>query len=300
MLVSATAFVLFSIGICCTSIQQLKGRLSMSKKQVGFLLIIAAAVFATFAFVIWPFAAKQPAERSSPAQAVEGYYDWYLDYIGEPGSDDFRNPLVDRAYRDSEYLSASFVGHVDELLSAVTPMGADPFLCAQDIPTFLKVDAVLTTGETASVVMRSSFDGHVFTVDTQETDEGWLITNVTCGGSPEGVAKAFYTWYLAYFGDRAAGEMNNPLVDGAYRESGFLTDAFIQRVDEELDAQTPGGGDPFLLAQDIPHAFSVDPGREADTAIVHLQFGSETVHHLQLAFERQDGHLLIDQIELAQ
>jgi hypothetical protein len=42
----------------------------MSKKQVGFLLIIAAAVFATFAFVIWPSAAKQPVDRSSPTQTV--------------------------------------------------------------------------------------------------------------------------------------------------------------------------------------------------------------------------------------
>jgi len=272
----------------------------MSKKQIGFVLIIAAAVFATFTFVIRPFAAAQPVDRSSPAQVVDGYYAWYLDYIGEPGSDDFRNPLVDRAYRDSAYLSESFVGHVDELLSTDTPMGADPFLCAQDIPASLKADAVLTSDETASVVVRSSFDGHVFTVDTQKTDEGWLITNVTCGGSPEGLAKAFYTWYLAYFGDRAAGEMNNPLVDGAYRESGFLTDAFVQRADEELDAQTLGGGDPFLLAQDIPQAFSVDPGRETDTAIVHLQFGSNSVHHLQLTFERQDGHLLIDRIDVAQ
>jgi hypothetical protein len=272
----------------------------MSKKQVGFLLIIAAAVFATFAFVIWPSAAKQPVDRSSPAQTVEGYYAWYLDYIGEPGSDDFRNPMVDRAYRDSAYLSESFVGHVDELLSADTPMGADPFLCAQDVPTSLKADAVLTNGKTASVVVRSSIDGHIITVDTQKVDEGWLITNVTCGGSPQGGAKAFYTWYLAYFGDRAAGEMNNPLVDGAYRESGLLTDAFIRRVDEQLDAQTPGGGDPFLLAQDVPQAFSVDPGREADTAIAHLQFGSDSVHHLQLTFERQDGHLLIERIEAAQ
>ena len=41
-------------------------------------------------------------------------------------------------------------------------------------------------------------------------------------------------------------------------------------------------------------------GREADAAIVHLQFGSESVHHLQLTFKRQNGHLLIDQIEVAQ
>ena len=272
----------------------------MSKKQIGFLIIIAAAVFATLAFVIWPYATKQTADQDTPEQVVDAYYAWYLDYIGDPGSDDFRNPMVDRAYRDSQYLSPSFVGHVDALLSADTPMGADPFLCAQDIPTSLTPGAVFTTGETASVVVRSSIDGHVFTVDTKKADGNWIITNITCGRSPEGTAKAFYTWYLAYFSDRATGEMNNPLIDGAYRDSGFLTDAFIQRLNEELDAQTPGGGDPFLLAQDIPQAFSVDPGREPDTAIVHLQLGGDSVHHLQLSFERQDGHLLIDQIVLAQ
>ncbi|HEX6386576.1 MAG TPA: hypothetical protein VF177_18040, partial [Anaerolineae bacterium] len=45
-----------------------------------------------------------------------------------------------------------------------------------------------------------------------------------------------------------------------------------------------GGFDPFLLAQDIPQSFSVDPGPAENTAVVHLQFGPDSVRHLLLTF----------------
>ena len=50
---------------------------------------------------------------------------------------------------------------------------------------------------------------------------------------------------------------------------------------------THGGYDPFLLAQDIPQDFSVDPGVVAGTAVVHLQFSPESVKHLLVTLDEK-------------
>jgi hypothetical protein len=111
-------------------------------------------------------------------------------------------------------------------------------------------------GPTPNILVQTSFADHFFTVDLRQMDgDIWQISNVTCGGNPAGNAKAFYTWYLGYIGDPATEQFRNPLVDGAYRESGFLTAAFIDKVDETIAGFDQGGFDPFLLAQDIPHRF---------------------------------------------
>jgi hypothetical protein len=232
-------------------------------------------------------AADPPAapESVTPQQVTENFYNWYLDYIGDRASDTFRNPLVDKAYHDTPYLTASFVEHIDELLASFEGGGYDPFLCAQDIPTAMTPDVVFARNGMASVVVRSSFPNHLITVDLRPEGENWLIGNITCANNPTGIATTFYTWYLGYIGDRATGEFRNPLVDQAYHGHPLLAESFVQEVDElltEMREQGPGGYDPFLLAQNIPVDFSVDPGVEAGTAVVHLQFGPDSVRHLQV------------------
>jgi len=66
--------------------------------------------------------------------------------------------------------------------------------------------------------MRTDFINHVFSVDLFFKDNRWLIGNITCDFTPEGTAKAFYTWYLGTIRNEADGEMRNPMVDGAYRD----------------------------------------------------------------------------------
>jgi hypothetical protein len=136
------------------------------------------------------------------------------------------------------------------------------------------------------------------TADLYKSGETWKIGSITCGFSPDGTAKAFYTWYLAYIGDRSSDEMRNPLVDGAYRESGFLSAEFIQ----ELDGLIAEGitADPILMAQDIPQDFSVDPGTEVGTAIVHLQFGPDSVRHIKVSLTENGGSWMITGISLAE
>jgi hypothetical protein len=106
--------------------------------------------------------------------------------------------------------------------------------------------------------------------------------------SPAEVTAAFYTWYLDYIGATGSEDMRNPLVDGAYRASPYLTQSLIGHIDEllaKMRAQDRGGYDPFLLAQDIPQDFSVDPGVEPGTAVVHLQFGPDSVRHLLVTMD---------------
>ena len=264
-----------------------------NKKIFSIVLIVFVAILVSGAIIFRP----ESLFRSQPEQVVQDFYTWYLDYIGDPASGNFQNPLVDKAYHNSDYLTASFAQHIDDVLAGFEGQsGYDPFLCAQAIPTVINTDGVFQHGELASVIVRTNFIHHYMTVDLIKNGNKWNIMNITCGFSPEGTAQAFYTWYLAYIGDRTSGEMHNPLVDGAYRESGFLSDAYIL----ELDSLTAGGipADPILMAQDIPHDFSVDPGVDENTAIVHLQFGSETVRHLKVSMVSELGAWKINSISL--
>jgi hypothetical protein len=223
--------------------------------------------------------AEEPVAAKTPEEAVGAFYDWYLAYIGDRASDSFRNPVVDRAYRDSAHLTAGFVQAVDDLLvnweSDYGYFPHDPFLCAQDIPTEIAVESVFYNGETANVLVSTSFADHTITLDVQEDEGAWFIDNITCADSAVGTTKAFYTWYLGYIGGQGGADRRNPLVDGAYRENPYLTEAFVAQVDETLASFDKGGADPILMAQDIPQGFMVEPGRTENEALVTFMFFGE-------------------------
>jgi hypothetical protein len=239
--------------------------------------------------IVCPAPEFEPA--TTPAQVVADFYDWYLNYARTA------NPLVDKAYHGHPYVAEGFAGRVDEILASFEVGGYDPFLCAQDVPERVGLDGVFMNGPTPNVLVRTTFPGHYFTVDLRASGDGsWQISNVTCNVAPDGLAKAFYTWYLAYVGDTATGELRNPLVDGAYRRSGFLSNAFSARVNEIVAGFERGGYDPFLLAQDVPTAVSVDPGFLSDTVVVGLYFGPDSVKMIQVSCVPELGHWLIDDI----
>ena len=236
-------------------------------------------------------ATNPPVELKTPDSVVRAFYDFYLGYIGDPATENFHNPLVDKAYHDTPYLTESFVQHIDELLAEFGGAGYDPFLCAQNIPTFIEPDVTFARNGIASVVFRSSFPNQLVTVDLQPEGDSWRIDNVTCAHDPAGVATTFYTWYLGYIGDRSGDDFRNPLVDKAYRDHPLLADDFEQHVDEMLAGFEGGGFDPFLLAQDIPQDFTVDPGVVEGTAVIHLQFGPECVKHLLITLDETGGRI---------
>jgi hypothetical protein len=96
-------------------------------------------------------------------------------------------------------------------------------------------------------------------------------------GSPQEATENFYAWYLDYIGPRSGAPMHNPLVDGAYRTSGYLTPQFVQKVDELVAGFDRGGYDPFLLAQDVPEWVKVT------TAAIN---GERATVSLRTSFER--------------
>lgn len=278
-----------------------------NKKRFAWMLITAVALLVSATIILPPalaFRAKKiymknteirKAVEDKPEVVAEEFYAWYLDAFGDHASNTFGSPLSNKEYHSSPYLTPSFIEHVDAILAGFENRSSyDPFLCAQNIPPSVTADSVLLHGEQASVLMRTDFPGHFITLDMQHTGDGWQISDITCAFSPEGTAKGFYTWYLAYIGDPAKEDFRNPLVDKAYRDSGFLTEKFIA----ELDALTANGisADPILMAQDIPHDFSADPGYEDGTAIVHLQFGSETIRHVKVSMVQELGIWKIDGI----
>lgn len=242
-------------------------------------------------------AAAAPAAPETPEGVTAAFYDWYLAHIGDPASDDFRNPMVDKAYHDAPYLTESFVGYVDELLAGFQGGGYDPFLCAQAIPTHVTPELAFVRGETASVVVFSSFPNQRVTVDLRPEGDSWVITNITCANDPAGVATAFYTWYLGYIRSGAEGEPRNPLVDKAYRDHPLLAEALVEEVDQLLEGFDQGGYDPFLLAQDIPQNFTVDPGVIENTAVVHLKFGPDSVRHLLITIDERRDIIAISDAE---
>lgn len=275
----------------------------MSKTTLGILVILGLGAMVAVGLMVIPalnYFEKAPVveESQNPAEVVDAFYADYLNYIGQPGSDSFRNPLQDGYYQSSPYLTKSFVEHIDEILAGGFP--ADPFLCAQDIPVSLESDGVLSSGESASVVVRSSFDGHLFTVQLQKADEGWKISSVSCAQSPAGKTRAFYTWYLSQFGDRSAGLQANPFQDETYLSSGMLSEAFQERIRDLVESGNGLQADPFLLAQDLPADFSVDPDLiQEQSAVAHFVYGSDSVQHLRISFVMEDGQLQIDAIEKA-
>jgi hypothetical protein len=226
-----------------------------------------------------------------PEQVVRGFYDWYLGYIGDPAVGEMRNPLADGAYRSSEYLVGEFVQKVDQIVASFDKGGYDPFLCAQDVPRSFTVGAAAVSGDEASVVVHEIWNPgtkvesvYDVTVALRMVDGAWKIVDVACGAqesafpmpegpiplTPEGAVGGFYGWYVWY-----AHNVGNPLVDGAYRSSEYLTGEFVQQVDGIIASFDHGGCDPFLCAQDVPESFTVgDAVVSGDRAslVVHTSF----------------------------
>ena len=69
--------------------------------------------------------------------------------------------------------------------------------------------------------------------------------------SPLQITEHYYAWYLDYLN---AGVLCNPLLDGAYQDSPYLTAGFIRRLDALVSASCGVGlpVDPFLCGTAVP------------------------------------------------
>lgn len=264
-------------------------------------MIRSLSVDADFAEAAAAAAPTRP-PGEAPANVVNSFYTWLLNYAETTG-----NPLADRAYRDSEQLSQELIQEVDAELDAMELGGADPFLCAQDIPGQLDVGDAAVTGDEARVVVHEIWNpgtdaeqARDVTVWLEQTDAEWQIVAIGCprpiNETPSGTVEAFYNWYLDYIGEPRTEEMRNPLVDRAYRRSAYLTRDFVAEVDATLAGFERGGFDPFLQAQDIPSSFEVSEAEiEGDSATVQVTT-SFPGHVLNVRLIRQGDEWLIDEI----
>jgi hypothetical protein len=242
---------------------------------------------------------------ATPAEVVESFYEWYLEYNGSSGTEVFRNALVDGAYQGSPFLTPAFVEQVDEGLTGMQQGGFDPFVCAQVVPDQIIPDGTYLAemygpeyANTASVVIRTEFTGHVFTVEMVRPVQGedWQIDNIICGGSPAGRVRAFYTWYM---GCQEESPTCRP-PDQDYTSSGFVTAAFIEQVESlkaEFMAAEVSGFNPITMSQsDIP-AYTLETLVETEnTAEVILSNLASAQHTLRISLVREDSSWKIDDI----
>ncbi len=223
-----------------------------------------------------------------PEEVVASFYEGYLEAIDLQAG---RNPLVDRAYRSSEFLSEDFVAEVDQLLDSFEHGGYDPFLLAQDVPESVEVGEAVVSGETAQVRVETSFEGHVFLVTLRRIDGVWMIDDVD--QTPDVVVASFYNRYVGYI-ENDGGAMRNPLADGFYRDCPELSETFVAAVDEAVASFDKGAFDPILLAQDVPERVAVGEaelvGDGARVTVEMFWGGNTEPSERVVTLERIDGN----------
>lgn len=245
-----------------------------------------------------------PAEQEidSPVAAATAFYEWYLSYQNPVEG---RNALVDFAYRESGYLSAGWIAAVDAQLEQMREeyggAGSDPFLIAQDLPRAFTVEAWEVAAGEACVVVHQQFGEsiHDLTVDLVVEDGAWKIDGIRPGSplTPDGVTELFLSDYLEQARASLKEGTQGMLQSGAYRENELLSPAFIAQVDEIVASFDRGGYDPFLLAQDLPHAIVVgEPVVEGDTATVQVDryyAGGREPVYMTVELARENGRWMI-------
>ena len=269
---------------------------------------IKMVVRAAFLFPLLLTACHATVSASAPPeQVVTDFYRWLLGYPG--------NPLVDRAYRDSDFLAPFFVADVDRLLDSPAKGGFDPFLLAEDIPASIEVSDARISGNLARVPTFQRYSGnpllHQVDVELMAIDGTWKIVGVLdpslaltsesalSGLTPSEVVETFYDWYLDTIGDPGSDEFGNPLVDRAYRSSKYLTARLVHTIDLAVESGQPLFYDPFLCAQDIPRGLGVgDATLMGDTAIVEV-YTSFARHKFRVELTAAEGSWQIDNVRCA-
>ena len=120
------------------------------------------------------------ARLSGAEQGAQAFYDWYLTFLSESeGEGGPPSLLNDGAYKRCPYLAPSFIEELAAQLDSGEPLMADPFLCAQDIPDWVRVEQAVEARNAVQLTMVSSFSEHRFNVFMREMTPGqWLVDGV--------------------------------------------------------------------------------------------------------------------------
>lgn len=131
--------------------------------MIAVILVLVAGAF---------YLQKQKAEQPlSPKEVAE---DFYSDYIKNVA------PLSEKKYHNSGYLTENIIIKTDELLDSFDYGGYDPFVCAQDVPENFEVRVVDSSEETATVIIKTDFENHEFSVNLVFKGNKWLIDDIDC------------------------------------------------------------------------------------------------------------------------
>lgn len=250
-------------------------------------------------------APTEPSVYSDPVATTSAFYDWYLAY-NDP--EQGRNALVDLAYRESEYLSGHLIETVDAQLEQMREeyggAGFDPFLRAQALPQAFTVESWEVGAEEACVVVHQQFGEttHDLTVDLVLENGAWKMDKIRAASpmTPEGVVTLFLTDYLEQARASLQGGPAGMLQTRAYHESELLSPAFVAKVDDILAESDGPGYDPFLLAQDLPHAINIgEPVVQGERATVNVgryYAGTPEPTYMAVDLVEEGGRWLINDI----
>ncbi len=205
-------------------------------------------------------------EQFTPRGVTESFYSWYLDQVGyDEASGEFRNPLVEGTYRNSDLLSEALIVSVDEIMADPPPGFGDPFLCAQDIP----VSVVVETLDADTMIVHEYFGGNPvpnsLMVELEEIEGQWQLSSITCGLSPEAIAELVYSQAIMFQRHDFAHRLERtPFVDWGYPWSRFMSEGLLDELAEAYGSEDGRRVDPVLCAQDLPERVSVEAVEMSD------------------------------------
>lgn len=225
----------------------------MTQRKPGLVMIIVLAGLLFTACVsepnVEPTATPEPepVTASTPQESVQAFFEYWMDYSTPDANGNFHNPMVDKIYRDSPYLTPGLKEAIEEALLSMGPGGYDPVMCAQDTPQWINVKEIVIEGEQASAQVETSMLSstrtyHTVPVRLERHGEVWLISEIDCAAAlagPDEPEAADQTGDHAVYRDEQYG------FSFEYPSSWFLQEASIFGQDVPVDrviTLAPGDG----------------------------------------------------------
>jgi len=118
----------------------------------------------------------------APEEVAKTFYTWYIESLYSPNPEQ----MTPDAYKQTGYLTEELVQKIDEAKEKMRQQGGqgfDPILYAQDVPQHVRVEQVDVQGEQATVLLSSSFPGHLLEIDLQQIDGIWRISGIQRGSN---------------------------------------------------------------------------------------------------------------------
>lgn len=205
----------------------------------------------------WNIDAIICADTITPEGVTRDFYNWYLVTASGGLDEPVVNPLVERLYHDHSFLTDDLKARVDAMGEGDMGFMFDPFVCAQDVPGYVRVYASTLAPEAANVVVEMDYPGNprgnTVLVSLKPVEQQWMIDTITCSMEPEAVAALVYSQYILHV-DYMLRHGSSASI--AFEWSTFAWDHYMMDdLRNDLVEQLNGSdlrADPFLCAQDLP------------------------------------------------